>query len=239
MWLPEKLQRDEIERRAERLVIDPLIHIVGMDYLKKRGLQFEELYTRVIKPRYGIKIIEGADLSRMCDGRGAWGSYDPVSNVVLMDGKLCDALGDPRRTFTLFHEVCGHGVLQGHWLRAQSRFPDRRTPLVDDGVSMDIHNRDALEWQANTMAGLCAAPLWLVNYRIVLGLRLNRSLRYIGPRRYWLGGRAFEIVSFEDYCRSIATLIKPYFGGLSAQALGYRVQRSKLVYNRQLPPRRC
>jgi hypothetical protein len=96
---------------------------------------------------------------------------------------------------------------------------------------LSVRNHEVLEWQANTMAGLCAAPMWLVKRQICLRLQPRGTLRYIGPRRYWLRGLPFEVSSFEDYCRCIATIIKPWFGGLSAQSLGYRVQRSRLVYD--------
>jgi hypothetical protein len=229
MWVPENLTRSQIERRSREWVIDPLIWQVGQNHLIRNGLKFDELYERVIKPRFKVALEEGVDLSSI----SALGVYEPWSNLVRIDSKLAACLGDSRRVFTLYHEVCGHAVLQGRWLRAQLVMCKGQTPLVDDASTLDIRAKVLLERQANMMAGLCAAPMWLVNAQIIYRLEPSGLLRYRGPGRYCFGRRGakrwFEVTSATDYCRGLAAMIAPWFHGLSVEALGYRVQRSELV----------
>jgi hypothetical protein len=226
---PESLSFKQIEDRSHRLLINPLIEQVGRNYLIEHGLGFGELYRRVIRPRYGIEIVERVDLQSLCGGYGALGAYCPDENEVLMDVRMSPEAGDPRRTFTLYHEACGHGVLQGDRLRRVGS-----ESVVDDDLSLDAANYNALEWQANTMAAVTAAPSWLVDYQLIYRLQLRgRPLVYQGPGEYHLGPRdgvfRFNVVSFADYARAAATLIAPWFHGLSITALGFRVERSAVV----------
>ena len=236
--IPERLSRDQIERHSLTSVIWPLERKVGKQHLIERGLRFKELYDLVIRPTYGITIRERLDLRSLCGGRGALGAYYPDENAVEIDVSMDRLFRDPQRVFTLYHEVCGHGVLQGEWLRSQ---PSRSAPLIENEQTVDPRNMSVLEWQANTMAGLCAAPTWLVRAQLAKRLEITRPLRYLGPRTYHLGPsgsvRRFEVVSWEDYCGAIASLIRPWFDGLSAQALSYRVMRSGMVHGRPQPRR--
>ena len=234
MWKPERLTRQEIELRADRLLSRPLIARVGKRRLLEIGLRFSDLYEQIIWPQYRVIIRENVDLSGYCDGGGALGVYHPASNVVEIDRSLAEDAGDPRRTFTLYHEVVGHAVLQGEWLRAQLRAAKGSHTFVETDETIDPRNRETFEWQANTMAGLTAAPQWLVDAQLILRLEPHgRPLTYCGPGCYYLGSRAstrrFEVISFEDYTKALAAIIHPWFGGLSKEALGYRIQRSCLV----------
>lgn len=236
MWTPEHLTRQQIELRSLELLIWPLIEKVGKTHLIRNGIRFDELYKRVIYPRFGIDIHEGACLDELCDGQGALGAFSPEQNLVEIDRRLAKGFGDPRRTFTLHHEVCGHGVLQGRRLRLQARFPDRHPPLTDNDTTMHLRNQDTLEWQANVMAAYTAAPSWLVDMQLVSRLETRgRPLVYSGPSTYWFGPRGqvrpFEVGSFTDYAYALAAVLQPAFDGLSAQALGYRIQRSRIVHD--------
>ena len=48
MWTPEPLSREQIEAKANELLVQPLFDRVGKDHLIRKGLRFEELYTLVI-----------------------------------------------------------------------------------------------------------------------------------------------------------------------------------------------
>lgn len=204
-----------------------------MSYLIRNGLRFRELYERVIWPRYRITIQEDVDLRLACDGNGALGMYIPTDKVALISGSMSERLCDPRRTFTLYHEVCGHGVLQGRLLSIQATGVSASSALVETAETLNPWNRTMLEWQANTMAGMTAAPMWLVNAQIIEQLKPNRPLRYLGPKRYWLGPpgdvRPYEVSSFNHFCRHVASRISHMFDGLSIEALSYRVERSRIV----------
>lgn len=230
----------QIEARANRLLIRPLVAQVGRSYLVRSGLQFELLYERVIRPEYGIRLVENADLSSLCDRKGALGAYCPDLNEAQIDRSMSPDSGDRRRAFTLYHEVCGHGVLQGDWLRAQASGQEE-SGLVESDETLDPRTLITLERQANAMAAYSAAPMWLVEMRLVYRLRQTQIFVYRGPGAYYLGapGRLerYEVASFEDYARNLAVLIKHWLGGLSAQALGYRVQRSSIVANATRAPR--
>lgn len=223
----ERLSSNQIRARAHQMVIRPMLNAVGIDTLLKRGWLFEDVFETVIQPRFGIGLVEHCDLS----SRYALGLYDPIENVAFIDGCLSDWMNDPRRVFTLYHEVCGHGVLQGEWLRQQLRcHQNAHSPCVEPYSQA---TQTVLERQANIFAAECAAPQPLVDRQLVLRLRPKFPLRYVGSRTYHFGDsgqtRKRHVQDFRDYCRELATFIKPWFGGLSVQALGFQVERSTVV----------
>lgn len=232
MWTPVPLSNREIEGLANRL-FGMLIQQVGQSYLLRFGLRFSDFYERVVLPTYGIVLHERC---RLGSHGSTLGQYWISENAAKIDETLAAERNDPRRTFTLYHEVFGHGVLQGNWLRLQRQFPNREEPLVDNQSTLDFRNREALERQANAMAGFSAAPMWLVDRQLCHRLQLSKMLVYHGPGPYCLGSannsRRFVVESFDDYCRCCARIIQPYFDGLSVEALGYRVRRSALVADR-------
>ena len=173
-------------------------------------------------------------LGKQQDGRSLLGLYDIQTRVAHIDFALRADAGDPRRVFTLYHEVAGHGVLQGEWLRSQLGGP---CVLEESDATIDFRNRQVLEWQANAMAGFTAAPKWLLERQIVKRLELRRPIEFVEPKRYYIGSRTtarpFFVESYLDLCRAVATMVQPWFGGLSVEALSYRVRScNRLVIDR-------
>jgi hypothetical protein len=79
-------------------------------------LSFDAAYNEFIYPKYDITLTEDQDLGIDDAGNKILGSFDPLDNAAFIDVSLSD---DPRRTFTCWHEVGGHGLLQGEWLRKE------------------------------------------------------------------------------------------------------------------------
>src|SRR5437016_4462903 len=111
------LRRQEIIERAGQL-IEQYRRVVGTTRIFHYGLHFDDVYEQVIYPEYQIGLDESQDLGTDAVGKKILGWFDPVQNKVFIDRSLKD---DSRRAFTLWHEVGGHGVLQGAWLRDQIR----------------------------------------------------------------------------------------------------------------------
>lgn len=222
---------EEIVSRAESLIDEYAGVLGGRRELVKYGLQFERAYEELIYPNYGIALDEEENLGVDEAGQKILGFFEPWSNKAYIDVSLRD---DPRRTFTLWHEVGGHGVLQGDWLRTQMK---RRVVTTEQDLSPDTLN--ALERQANLFAAHAAAPTWLVNALIVKVLRPTKLFLYFGPCTYWLEtngcSRCYHVFSFDDLCQTIAWQMQPYFGRLSKEALGYRVRESGWVIDKTKP----
>jgi hypothetical protein len=179
--------------RAE-VFVDEFTRILGGKRdLVKNGLQFDRVYEEVIYPNYGIGLDEETDLGFDDAGRKIFGYFEPGENKAYIDLSLRK---DPRREFTRWHEVAGHGILQGAWLR---KLMSRGVTTEDDLAPGTIN---VLERQANLFAANAAAPLWLVDAMIVRVFRPTKPFFYPGPCGYWLDAngwsRQYHILSFDD-----------------------------------------
>jgi hypothetical protein len=191
------------------------------------GMNFDILYESVIYPDYGIILEEGHDLGFDSDGLKILGEFAPESNTVYIDSAVCVTRKDPRRVFTLFHEVAGHGVLQGDWLRAEFTRLRRVGRLATTEMMLDPATENSLERQANLFAGHVAAPDRLLDHWMERRLHLSGPVRFNGSGEYCVqeGTRTsnYHANTLMDVCRRLARAIQPFFGGLSIEALSYRV----------------
>ncbi|HEX4128947.1 MAG TPA: hypothetical protein VHZ24_02810 [Pirellulales bacterium] len=221
---PPSISNREIIKQAEKL---------STDFLLGSGLpatlavvSFDTIYQDIIYPTYGIQLEEDDDLGIDADGKKIFGKYDPVDNVAFVDVCLRK---DPRRVFTCWHEVAGHGILQGECLRAQMR--GQRGCIITTASSLDFEVRDILERQANLYARHVAAPTAFLCYTVENALNLTRPIQYVGPGTYMLNIRGaqlrYTIESLNDLCRIIARSIQWRFG-LSLEALSYRIQQLRI-----------
>jgi hypothetical protein len=191
------------------------------------GMSFDRFYESVIYPDYGIVLEEGCDLGFDADGSKILGQFEPASNKVYIDASLNRSLQDPRRTFTLYHEVAGHGVLQGEWLRAEFGRVSMTGKITTTEAMLDLETVNVLERQANLFAAHVAAPRWLLNHTMRTRLQLCCPVGFQGRAEYCVdvaGRTSFYFAdTFDDVCRRLAWSIQPYFGGLSVEALSYRI----------------
>ncbi len=224
---PPTFSRRQIIGKADAL-IRRHFDLVGLN-AARLGMRFESIYENVIYPEYEIDLELGENLGDDESGSKILGKFLPHENLVLIDASL--GPNDPRRTFTLWHEVGGHAILQGEWLRSELRRVQTEIQTTEADLSHSVESR--LEWQANFYAGQAAAPTWLIVYAIRSIFELNRPYRYIGPQKYWFpfpdGARTLHCRSFNEVCRRIACCIQRLFGNLSVEALSYRVEESPFV----------
>jgi hypothetical protein len=215
---------EDVMARAEAFVDEFTRTLGGKLELVRNGLQFDRVYEEVIYPNYGIELDEGTDLGFDDAGRKIFGYFQPGQNKAYIDLSLRE---DPRREFTRWHEVAGHGILQGAWLRKLMSC----SVTTEDDLSPDTVN--ILERQANLFAANVAAPLWLVNAMIVKVFRPTKPFIFPGSCEYWLEAngwsRQYHILSFDHLCQTIAGSLQRYFGYLSKEALGYRVRETGWV----------
>ena len=228
---PPKFSNAEIILRAEELTkkfarsIEPEI--------ASAYTSFDAIYQEIIYPEFEIEIREDCDLGFDENDAKILGEYDPQGNVVYIDQSISQNSNDPRRAFTLWHEVGGHGVLQGDWLRHEWNRISSRSRLVTTERSITDQTIDILERQANLFAANAGVPLWLLEHRMRQVFQPTRPFRYIGPSRYCLdvNGRCRYgyVESFDDLCRFIAYYVKSSFGGVSQECIGYQVGKTYLV----------
>jgi hypothetical protein len=190
------------------------------------GISFDAVYEQLIYPKYGIVLVDDQDLGFTDCGDEILGKSDVLNNTAYIGlGKK-----DPRRTFTCWHEVGGHILLQGQWLRNELRRMGSGSHLVTTEDCLDLATTNALERQANLFAAHAGAPTWLLTYVIRDTYDLTRPIRYIGPREYCLDvrdhRRYYDVESFNDLCRIIARHIQFRFGWMSVEALSYRVEQN-------------
>lgn len=222
----------EIIKTANTLTREYL-DIIDLKYFLRHGYQFYDVFNRVIYPNYGIKVIENCNLNHDSTGAMNLGCYYPLKNRCEIDACIGPNSNDPRRTFTLWHEVGGHGILQGGWFRSEYHRLGHYDPLVTTEITITPEATEVIEKQANLFAAHAAAPACLIDCAIRYTFNMIRpTLPYYKPCRYCLDGVEYYVDSFEDLCRVIARRIQPLFGGLSVEALSYRVKRSKLVLDR-------
>ncbi|QDT78241.1 hypothetical protein Mal35_16730 [Gimesia maris] len=225
---PPPFSRPEVIRRATEL-FRGYADFVGND-TAMLGINFDLIFKKYIYPVYEIDLIEDHDLGVDDDGEKILGYFQPQFNRVFIDPSLRE---DPRRVFTCWHEVGGHAILQGDWLRQEMKRIGMVREIATTAPMMSPDVEDTLERQANLFAAHAAAPIGFVNYRIKKAFDLTQPYRYTGPGRYCFslssGTRYREVADFEYLCNCIAYYIKHWFGGLSVEALSYRVAESKWV----------
>jgi hypothetical protein len=196
---------------------------------------FDRIYEEFIYPEYEIELVENRDLGHDQFGEKILGKYLPQRNTAFIDPDLSHDSDDWRRAFTLWHEVGGHGILQGDWLREQMQIHENFGDVTTTEFSLSNKTVDKLERQANLFAANAGAPLWLVEYTMKRVLRLTRPIRYVGPARYCLdvlnSRRYVQVNSFNHLCQLIGYYIRPTFGGISAECIGYQIAKSNWVVN--------
>ena len=228
---PEILETSEIQERAEQLTL-AYAEQVGLE-VARLGINFQVVYEEVIYPDFGIELQEGLDLGFDDSGKKLFGRFLPMENIVQIDRIISDDPKHPQRAFTYWHEVGGHGVLQGDWLRKQLKLHGGSSCIAttEDSLSFDVIS--ALERQANVYAARAGAPNWLLYHVVNETMDLSRPIRYIGPSKYTLQiqGRTetVNVKSFEHLCWIIGKQIQFRFGWLSAEALGYRIAETSMV----------
>jgi len=228
---PEILKTSEIQERAEQLTL-AYAEQVGLE-VARLGINFQVVYEEVIYPDFGIELQEGLDLGFDDSGKKLFGRFLPMENIVQIDRIISDDPKHPQRAFTNWHEVGGHGVLQGDWLRKQLKLHGGSSCIAttEDSLSFDVIS--ALERQANVYAARAGAPNWLLYHVVNETMDLSRPIRYIGPSKYTLQiqGRTetVNVKSFEHLCWIIGKQIQFRFGWLSAEALGYRIAETSMV----------
>jgi hypothetical protein len=202
-------------------------------------MNFDHIYDNYIYPEYGIGLEEGYDLGFDEDGKKILGRFDPVSNTAYIDASLGNGGGDPRRAFTCWHEVGGHGVLQGEWLRrelARLNCPGYITTTEEVIGGTTLYE---LERQANRFAAYAAAPTWFLQGILQATFQTTRPVRYVKPTGYSLVVNGHTVhcyaADYNDLCRRVAYYISSRFGGLSLQALGYRVAEVGFVIDSTRP----
>jgi hypothetical protein len=194
-------------------------------------INFDHIYDNFIYPNYGISLEEGDDLGYDDDGEKVLGFFDATTNTISLDGALNnrDELIHAKRVFTAWHEL-GHAILHGDWLRSHpGRFKGGR--IITTESALNEQTTDRFERQANLFASHSAAPSWFLDFVLKSTFSLTRPIRFVGPAPYWLdvwGRRKIcHPATFHELCRDIAYQVRHRFGGLSVEALTYRVQSSQ------------
>ncbi|MCA9078864.1 MAG: hypothetical protein KDA93_27825, partial [Planctomycetaceae bacterium] len=136
--------RMEVISRAEQFIGGYLNSIDRREV--PLGISFDVIYEDYIYPEFEIRLVENCQLGVDDTGCKILGQYETESNTVFIDECISAQTNDPRRTFTLWHEVGGHGVLQGEWLKKHL------SRIITTDESIQITTSVALEYQANLFA---------------------------------------------------------------------------------------
>jgi hypothetical protein len=223
------LTKQEIIRKAEILARD-YFDAIGPEK-SRLGISFDVAYEYVLYPEYGILLIDNQDLGFDEAGKKILGEFDPFERTAYIDVCLQPRYQDRRRAFTCWHEVAGHGILHGQWLR--DNYDQFNSTIVTTEDTIELRAENLFEWQANLFAAHAAAPRWFVDRMILRTFELKQPFRYLGPGRYSYcvpGGTQYhEARNFHDVCYRVAQYIRPYFGGLSIEALSYHVAESRWI----------
>lgn len=227
--------RSEIIRTAEDL-IRRYVAAVGREKILQYGMCFKDLYEHVVYPDFEIELIDGEAIGIGDAGGKNLGLFDVEGNTVFIDNSIGPHSGDPRRTFTLHHEVLGHGVLHGPWLRSDIKRLRQAPFFVTTEASLDPAVMNTLEQQANLLAAHTSAPAWLIEAAIILCFRPTKPFVYFEPCEYWLDvrgqNRRYHVGSFNELCRLVAFHIRGKFDGLSIESLSYRVRECRWMADR-------
>lgn len=220
---PEPMSKSQILEKAHQF-FQAYLREVGEDHVLKHGINFDEVYDALIYPCYEVILVRDQDLGVDDSGERILGQFLPKENTALIDKKLY-ACKDPRQVFTQWHEVAGHGVLHGKFLRKKE---NRDCRLYSTQTSMNQFE-NAFEWQANTFAANVAAPLNYVRCIFTKLFGTKKRIRYYGPGRYDLycnnEDRRVYVDSVSELAKAIAKQMQQFFGGLSIQSLSYQVQQ--------------
>lgn len=226
---PEPMSEQQICQRAHKLFWD-YVREVGESYIMRVGIDFDDVYDSIIYPNYEICLDTSIDLDVDDRGDEILGQFLPEDNTVLISSRLI-ARNDPRRVFTTLHEVVGHGILHGNFLRKNSKnYPN----LYSTEESMKLIE-NTFEGQANAMAVNFLSPegFVLALYRKVFGTW--RKINYIGPGRYnlYVNGVDCSVWAASPYqlAWAVAKRIKHYFWGLSTESIMYRVLKVAIERN--------
>lgn len=226
--LPPPLSKEEIVRQARNFHLK-YANSYPRDY-ELLGVNFNVMYEKFIYPEYEIELIEDRDLGCDESGEKILGIFNPESNRAFIDSSLKD---DPRRVFTCWHEVGGHAILQGEWLRKEMKRIGEKSTIVSTDPMLSSRTINTLEWQANCFAAEAGAPMGFVNFQIKRTLKLVTPLRFCGPGCYSFDSasrtRFVQVSDFQHLCRVVAGCIRYWFGGFSVEALSYQVAQSRWV----------
>lgn len=220
---PEPMSKLQILNKAHQFWLE-YVGEVGREHVLNCGVNFDEVYDTVIYPKHEITLVRDEDLGVDDFGNPILGRYIPKEKTALVDNKLFESR-DPRTTFTEWHEVAGHGILQGEFLR-KTQSKNQKLYTTEKGIN-PLGFENAFEWQANTFAANVAAPKCYVYCIYVKLFGMRRKIRYNGPGRYSL---IFNNMFWPIYVGSplnlawkIAKRIRHYFWGLSIESLAYHV----------------
>jgi hypothetical protein len=99
-----------------------------------------------------------------------------------------------------------------------------------------------VEREANVFAGHAAAPQWLLNHALRTTFGLTHPLTFIRASVYCFEVKGIRIrrriLSFQHLCQVVARYIQPWFGGLSAESISYRLQNNDWLLNGGIPTQR-
>jgi hypothetical protein len=226
------LSKTEVIARAESLAERFLFSFwKGKAYTKLISMNFDMVYEHLIYPEYGILLVEDEDLGQDGTGKQILGKYDPESNTAYVDRTMRN---DPRRVFTCWHEVGGHGVLQGEWLR-QHVVQRRGSSVTSTDESLSMRTINVLERQANLFAAHAAIPSKLLAAVILEVFDPYRPIVYRGPGQYTftVNGRVRRrlVGDFAHFAWITASFLQHRFGWISVQAISYRLLQTPLLEN--------
>lgn len=225
MIRPLPLTNRKIKTWANQLA-DRILHAIDPD-IARFGYNFDIAYEGFIYPEYGIIFEDGCDLGFDEKWVRILGAYDPYNYIARIDASLDISQRDPRRTFTCWHEVAGHGILQGDWLRSELARLKSSSHIVTTEATLSFETLNRLERQANLFAANLAVPDRLLYKAIRETFAFSRPFRYVGPGEYEFdvfGARVVRhIEDFNDLCQRIASFIHRSFGGMSWESIGYRI----------------
>lgn len=214
-----------IEKKANSL-FRKYLSIVGADHIAQHGLSFDKYYDTIIYPEYEIELDKTQELGWDDDGSQILGRFLPYENIAQINRNL-EENSDPRLAFTLYHEVAGHGIFHGEYLR---RTGNKYTDLNTTATSIMKDSSLLFEWQANAFAANMAAPKSFIWFLWKREFGMDHLIPYCGPGYYWLTYRSFSekvfVQSVNNLARNIARRIKAWFGGLSTEALSYQVEKT-------------
>lgn len=225
------LPKSNLQIKGEAEILWKTYSIVSEKHeLSQIANSFDLCYEEFIYPQYEIVVEEECDLGHSSTGEKVLGKYLPSQNLALIDASISRRSGDPRREFTLWHEVAGHGISQGAWLRSQLC-----EEVLDDRLTLSLDSERQLERQANIFAAHFAvpAPLLIQTYQKIIG---NGPIKYIGPGSYGIGfGNGWKLYpnveSITDLARWVGGHLQFFFGRISKEMLGYRILEEGLIHD--------
>ena len=225
------LSRREIVTQAEALAERFLLDFWnGRVQTRLICISFDAVYDNLIYPEYEIRLIEDEDLGVGENGEKILGRYDPHSNTAYIDHSLRN---DPRRVFTCWHEVAGHGVLQGEWLRRRHVKDGAVTTTQSTLSPMTVNT---LERQANIFAAHAAIPTALLAQAISDVFDPDGAFEFRGPGTYTfsVNRRTLRrnIGDFAAYSWMVGSFLRNRFGWISAECISYRLQDINFVRDR-------